>query len=134
MTAGLPRPCIVCGEPTSGGRCDAHTVQRQHTKTPTERGYDRAWTKLSARARRLQPWCSDCGATDDLTTDHSAEAWRRHNAGKPIRIRDVDVVCRSCNSKRGPARTRGSTPAQTQGYRAVEAGSGSHTPAGGEGR
>ena len=41
---------------------------------------------------------------DDLTTDHSTEAWRRHELGLSIRLRDVAVVCRRCNAERGAAR------------------------------
>lgn len=48
--------------------------------------------------------CEDCGSPYDLTTDHSAEAWRRRELGKVIRLRDVAVVCRRCNSERGAAR------------------------------
>ena len=73
----------------------------------TARGYGSAWQRLSARARRLQPFCSDCGATDDLTADHSPEAWERVAAGLPVRLADVDVVCRGCNSRRGRARPWG---------------------------
>ena len=69
-----------------------------------QQSYDHAWRKLSRRARRIQPFCSDCNTTDDLTCDHLPEAWRRHERGLPIRLQDVDVVCRSCNSARGAAR------------------------------
>ncbi|HLS32341.1 MAG TPA: hypothetical protein VK039_02020, partial [Brevibacterium sp.] len=48
--------------------------------------------------------CEDCGRHDDLTTDHSPQAWERRAAGLPIRLRDVSVVCRRCNSERGAAR------------------------------
>lgn len=65
---------------------------------------------MSKRARRLQPWCSDCGSVEDLTTDHSVAAWERKDAGKAIRLEDVDVVCRSCNSRRGRARPQGRGP------------------------
>ena len=41
---------------------------------------------------------------DDLTTDHSPTAWKRREAGLAIRLRDVSVVCRRCNSERGAAR------------------------------
>lgn len=102
-------PCIACGEPTTGARCPDH--QPADTKAPTTaRGYDQTWRKLSERARRLQPWCTDCRTTTDLTTDHSEQAWRRKADGKPIRLRDVDVVCRSCNGKRGRARPTGEDP------------------------
>ena len=41
---------------------------------------------------------------DDLTADHTELAWQRFDAGKSIRLQDIDVVCRSCNSARGEAR------------------------------
>lgn len=77
---------------------------RQPKTHAAARGYDAAWRRLSERARKLQPFCTDCGTTEDLTADHTPEAWERKRAGKPIRLRDVDVVCRSCNSKRGEAK------------------------------
>lgn len=87
-----PRPCIDCGTPSAMTRCPEH------------RGYNSEWDRLSRRARKLQPWCSDCGATENLQCDHSPEAWARKAAGKPIRLRDVDVVCGPCNVERGQAR------------------------------
>lgn len=114
------RPCLDCGEPTDAGtRCPAcrtpHERQRAARAdaarpTTAGRGYGAAWQRLSRRARKLQPWCEDCGSPEDLTTDHSPEAWRRQAAGLPIRLADVAVVCRSCNAARGAARgpkTRG---------------------------
>lgn len=122
------RPCIECGEPSDAPRCDAHARKSSPKASATARGYDAAWHRLSARARRLQPWCSDCGATEDLQCDHSPQAWARKAAGKAIRLRDVDVVCGRCNRRRGAARpaniasgpanmpvgaTRGVTPGHT---------------------
>lgn len=109
------RPCIQCGEPTPDTRCAEH--QRPDTKpSPAARGYDWAWDKLSKRARRLQPFCLDCGATEDLQADHTPEAWARKAAGKPIRLRDITIRCGPCNRAAGPARgnalTRGNTPPQ----------------------
>lgn len=75
--------------------------------TPSSRGYDSRWRRLSERARKAQPWCLDCGSPYDLTADHSPEAWTRHELGLPLRLVDVDVVCRRCNSERGPARGPG---------------------------
>lgn len=100
------KPCLRCGEPSSGSWCDEHGPERgprqDHDLNSTQRGYDNRWRRLSERARQLQPWCSDCGTTDDLTGDHLR--W-------PARtLRDVDVVCRACNSRRGALRTRGETP------------------------
>lgn len=127
-------PCLSCGEPTPTTRCpDCTHVQRvTPLASPTALGYDTPWRKLSERARKIQPWCSDCGATTDLTCDHSKEAWKRKAAGKSIRLRDVDVLCRSCNSKRGKARpsTRGDAPTIGGPECWGEARSPLHTPGG----
>lgn len=128
-------PCLDCGRPSPASRCDEHTVDRRPPKANTKaRGYDHVWRKLSERARRLQPWCSDCGTVEDLTTDHSPEAWKRKANGLPIRLADVDVVCRPCNGKRGPARetaeARGDTPTGNAGDPHGEAETRSHTPGG----
>jgi len=106
------RPCLDCGEPSDGPRCTEHTTD---PKAPaTDRGYDHAWTKLSKRARRLQPFCLTCGSTEDLQCDHTPEAWARKAAGLPIRLQDVQVLCGPCNrdagAARGPLATRGPTP------------------------
>lgn len=100
----LLKPCVTCGELSDQPHCIEHRLQRSPKPGATELGYDYAWQKLSARARKLQPFCEDCGATDDLTADHSVEAWKRKAAGKVIRLRDISVVCRRCNSERGAAR------------------------------
>lgn len=108
----MMRACADCGEPTEAyGRCEDCTASpvaqapgRHPSKSSTARGYGTAWRKLSERARRMQPYCSHCGSHDDLTCDHSPEAWDRYLAGKPIRLVDVDVLCRRCNSEKGRAR------------------------------
>lgn len=97
--------CLDCGQPSPEPRCEDHA--RPTNRPSRAAGYDAAWDRLSRRARRLQPFCSDCGATTDLTCDHSPEAWERKDAGLAIRLRDVDVVCRACNSRRGRARPTG---------------------------
>lgn len=94
--------CYEC-KPTAGTNYPVAAPERKHGTT-SQRGYDTAWRKLSERARALQPWCSDCGRRDDLTTDHTPEAWARRAAGRVLRLRDVEVVCRWCNSERGAAR------------------------------
>ncbi|MBX7452291.1 hypothetical protein GR927_30265 [Mycolicibacterium sp. 3033] len=118
------KPCVQCGEPSDRYRCPAH---RPRCTKPSRqsRGYDAAWQKLSAQARRLQPWCSDCGATDDLQCDHTPQAWERWNAGKAIRLRDVEVVCGPCNRARGAA--RGVDPSTTRQHPVGKAQSALHT-------
>lgn len=105
------KPCMKCGEPTENTRCPEHTPTtknvKDHTLSAQRRGYTESWNKLSRRARRLQPFCSDCGATERLSADHSPEAWQRHEQGLPIRLEDVEVVCLACNNRRGPARGDG---------------------------
>lgn len=124
------RPCITCGEPSDGPRCPEHTRDWRPKAPAAERGYDAAWERLSRRARRLQPWCSDCGATADLQLDHLPIAWERK--AKRLRIRlglDAQVVCGRCNRRRGAARpantlvtpTRGVTPGRGRKHPRSEA-------------
>lgn len=101
------RPCLDCQTPTRAARCPSCRTARAHVvpmASSSARGYDGQWRRLSERARRLQPWCSDCHAINDLTTDHSPAAWQARAAGRPITLDLIAVVCRSCNSKRGAAR------------------------------
>lgn len=114
----MKQPCIECGElyemTGKSGYCDTCRPPRnrrleEKLRAPTrgstgERGYDWHWQQLSRRARDRQPWCTDCGTTEDLTADHSIAAWERRAAGKSIRLQDIDVVCRQCNADRGAAR------------------------------
>lgn len=123
----MSKPCLVCGEPSDQSRCPDHRLDAHH-QTADERGYNSRWRRLSEKARKLQRFCSDCGTTTDLTADHSPEAWRRHNAGKPIRLRDIDVVCRSCNARRG--KTRGVDPIAAGQPPEGKAQSPLHTPGG----
>lgn len=108
------RPCTGCGEPSPTTRCPACRAQRAPDPGSTAKGYDYRWQRLSLRARRLQPWCTDCGAVENLTTDHSEEAWRRKAAGKVIRLCDVTVLCGPCNTRAGSSRP-GTDRANTTG-------------------
>ena len=109
MTTRLRSICAQCGTPYTrdGDRSVATSLCDQCSGPRRKRGYDWAWRKLSEKARRLQPFCTDCGTTRNLTVDHTPEAWRRRDAGKPIRLQDVDVVCDVCNALRGAARGDG---------------------------
>lgn len=79
-------------------------TERAKRGTARQRGYDYTWEKLSIRARQLQPFCSECSSPLDLTVDHTPQAWARKAAGKVIRLQDIVVLCRSCNSSAGAAR------------------------------
>lgn len=109
----MKSPCLDCGELTANSRCEDCSTAAEAIRAPAlpdtkpvaaARGYDWQWTKLSRRARQLQPFCSDCGATDDLQADHTPEAWRRKARRLAIRLKDIDVVCGDCNRRRGAAR------------------------------
>jgi len=111
----IPKPCLICGTPTEDtSRCPDCTPPT-HALSATRRGYDAAWRRLSTRARRLQPWCTDFGTVEDLTTDHSIEAWQQREEGKEITLDLIDVVCRSCNGKRGRARPTSTSSSTTPG-------------------
>lgn len=108
-------PCLTCGELSTGSRCPDCTRARERglirewsekkdQPSATARGYDHNWAKLSARARRLQPFCTACGDTEDLQTDHTPQAWERREKGLPIRLQDVTVLCGPCNRRAGAAR------------------------------
>lgn len=109
MTA---KPCIQCGQPSDRTRCPEH---RKDTRDKRARGYDWAFDELSRRARKLQPFCTDCGSVDNLQADHTPNAWARKAAGRTIRLQDIDVVCGPCNRARGSARP--GSPRATQAGR-----------------
>lgn len=130
----IARPCLSCGELTTASRCDdcrpvadrlsARVLPRT---SPRTRGYDTAWDNLSARARRLQPFCILCGDPTDLTTDHLPEAWERKARGQTIRLCDVRVLCRGCNTAAGTSRPgEGDLPDEARDHRG-QAKSRSHT-------
>lgn len=106
MTA---RPCLDCGEPGPGTRCpdcQQHRPAERARGTAHERGYDARWTRLSRRARRLQPFCTWCGAVDHLQADHLR--WPARS------LDDVRVLCQPCHAtapaRRGRAAEGGEGP------------------------
>lgn len=109
------RPCLGCGDISVTSWCSSCRPPQRHRVrgTARQRGYTSSWDQLSKRARRMQPFCSDCGTREDLTVDHLPEAWARHAAGKVIRLQDVAVVCGPCNSARGSSRPGSARQADT---------------------
>ena len=114
-TMPLPTVCPSCGEvfTRDDGRAAAcpECQPNRHRPGPddrlrgsaTSRGYGKAWQRLSRRARRLQPYCTDCGSPDDLTADHSPEAWQAHEDGRPIRPEWYsDEFARQCEAAKVP--------------------------------
>ena len=112
--ATVPRPCIECGTPSPGTRCPPCEAERLAAVdaargTPSARGYDAAWRRLSARARRLTPWCADAHLSPChgvLTTDHLPGAWEKRARGERLTLLDVECVCAGHNGMRGARRGR----------------------------
>lgn len=122
--------CAECGaayerqHDRHNGHCDdCSTLKRRRERqdqghidrgqTTKQRGYGSRWKRLSERLRRQQDFCLDCGATEDLTLDHSVQSWEAAEAGRTIPEESLAVVCRRCNVDRGPARG----PEATDDYR-----------------
>lgn len=112
----MRKPCLSCNELTDqGSRCETcqaavNRMSRRGQVTKTDnrsaaaRGYDWQWDKLSARARKLQPFCSHCGSKEDLQADHKPVAWERKERGLTVRLQDIQVLCGRCNRAAGAAR------------------------------
>lgn len=92
------RPCLERGCPEitfTGSRCSSHAAAYERARgSRTARGYDNDWLRLRRLAISAQPWCSKCGAVDDLTADHI----RPLNKGGLTIGSNLQVLCRSCNS------------------------------------
>jgi len=97
----MMKVCAECGEPATSTYCAEHTPKRAPFRA---RGYGAGWDKLSREARKRQPFCTDCGTTDNLTADHLPQAWQRVAEGKRPRLLDVEVVCGPCNNRRAAHR------------------------------
>lgn len=130
----LPRPCLSCGTLSPDAHCAEHAPHRPDLRRGRDRshvGRGGAWDRLSKRARALQDWCSDCGTRDDLTADHLPSAWAKVAARQTLTLHDVEVCCRPCNARRGPAQVgsarfeawqREPTSTSTRGHSEAEKG------------
>jgi 5-methylcytosine-specific restriction endonuclease McrA len=91
--------CLDCGRPGPGTRCPEHEARRRRI-----RNADRHIAKAVVAAA---PWChctrpdcheapGECGRTEDLTADHviPLAAGGTHDGAR-------QVLCRSCNTKKG---------------------------------
>lgn len=90
--------CLDCGTPCPSSRCEEHEAERLarldlRRGGTTQRGYDGRWKRLSEKARRLQPFCSDCGTTEKLTVHHLR--W------PATTLSHVVVLCQADNNRRG---------------------------------
>ncbi|GAB10048.1 hypothetical protein GOARA_050_01110 [Gordonia araii NBRC 100433] len=54
-------------------------------------GYDEVWFRLSRRAHRLQPWCTERGTEENLTSEHAAGMGAQSERALPTQLEDIDV-------------------------------------------
>jgi 5-methylcytosine-specific restriction enzyme A len=94
------KPCLDCGEPTVGSRCDGCRIARPsrpsnaHPLLRTAR-----WARLSRSLRKRSPFCEVCGRTDQLSVDHIVPASERPDL--IFEIENLRVLCRHHNQSRG---------------------------------
>lgn len=96
------KPCLNCGTLAKQTRCPSCSVRyarlRERARpTRSERGYNAEWQRLSKLLRTIQPYCSRCKATKDLTVDHIIPL----SAGGSTVESNLQVLCRKCNSSKG---------------------------------
>lgn len=97
-TTVTAKPCLTCGEPSSGTYCPGCRPADRRRDKPAVHLNPTAWKALSKRARRLQPWCLDCLGTGDLCGDHIIPV-----AAAPelaMVVENITVRCRPCNGRR----------------------------------
>ncbi|WP_051406780.1 HNH endonuclease [Nocardia sp. CNY236] len=102
------RPCLECGEPSEAARCPDHARTDDRVRDRDHVHWNGArWKRLSRRLRQIQPWCTSCGATDELTVDHIEPVCARPDLA--YELGNLQVLCKRCNSRKG---TRGIAPAR----------------------
>ncbi|THA41826.1 hypothetical protein E6W17_02760 [Streptomyces sp. A1547] len=89
-------PCTICASTanTTGNSRGKRKHPSKNTRTPGR--YDYQWQKVRAEAVRLQPYCSFCGTSNDLTGDHLLPL----KEGGSNTVDNVRVLCRQCNTRR----------------------------------
>jgi len=97
MTLGL---CTVCGEPAEGSRCAAHRPPDARSgRGVGHANDDPVFRAISVRLRKHSPFCQRCGSRADLTVDHIIPTSEAPELAREVR--NMRVLCRSCNSRRG---------------------------------
>jgi 5-methylcytosine-specific restriction protein A len=93
----MRRPCIECGRPSQGSRCEIHALP-DHRKRA---GYGYAWTQLSREIRERFPWCALCGTAGvPLHVDHIIP----RSLGGTDHPSNLRPLCSPCHHKHGKTR------------------------------
>jgi 5-methylcytosine-specific restriction protein A len=98
----MNKPCLDCGVLANKPRCPICNKKYQKFKATSrpsraDRGYDANWKRLSKQLRLMQPYCSICKRTSDLTVDHIIPL----SSGGITVESNLQVLCRRCNSSKG---------------------------------
>lgn len=97
------RPCLDCGKPGRGSRCERDRLAHDNARyalrgTRQQRGLGAEHERQRAEQLRRVPYCEHCGHTGDeanpLTAEHGVA---RARGGKVV----TRTLCRSDNSSRG---------------------------------
>lgn len=94
------RPCLTCGEVSEGSRCPEHTRDRE-SRRPRDKTHvhfnTARWKRLSARLRKMSPFCELCGATERLSVDHIARVQDRPEW--TYEVANLRILCLRCNGR-----------------------------------
>ena len=103
MRQCLGLPNHPCSRITDKSRCPecARRYETQRGPRRIKGRYDSEYRKLRERAIREHPWCLVCGhrgsADNPLTADHVVPLV----AGGSNSLKNMQVMCRACNSRKG---------------------------------
>lgn len=96
--AQLLRPCLDCGQATTGSYCGSHAVRAPDLRRGREHRSHK-WRRLSSRIRAAQPWCEHCGTSQRLQVDHrvplSVDPSREYD------VTNLRVLCAVCHGRVG---------------------------------
>lgn len=73
------------------------TERDQLRGSATQRGYDAEHRALRRLIISLQPYCSFCGATEQLEADHIVPLAQ----GGTTTQENLQVLCKPCNTRKG---------------------------------
>jgi 5-methylcytosine-specific restriction endonuclease McrA len=71
-------------------------IKRGRCRNCKVRNYDGRHRRVRKQAIAAQPYCTDCGATEDLCADHITP----YSEGGSHVLSNYEVRCRSCNTRR----------------------------------
>jgi 5-methylcytosine-specific restriction protein A len=129
MSTEVLRPCLDCGKPAQGNRCELHRRSKHdamNRPTAPNPAYDSAWRKVVRKVVTnhvlTHGWnCPGYGRAPHPATDLTGDHVVSLADGGASTAANVRILCRSCNSRKG--RRSGTGQSQT-GQPAVAGGGG----------